>query len=171
MTATDELRRMLDERGVEWAEYGDGYTEFCTRQVVDGERHYTDVRHYTVQPNVMGSLIVAGLTPEQAIEATLGPRKQPPYDELIDALRRDWDIEASWDGLRKFWYIGLTDEGVRKRDEREATLGRGTCCKVLDFDGTAWVCSKCGEHIGPRRWNFCPNCGRKVVSENEQAKI
>ena len=65
------------------------------------------------------------LTPEQAIEATLGQREQPPYDELIEALRRDWDIEASWDGLRRFWYVGLTDEGVRKRDEREATLGRG----------------------------------------------
>lgn len=44
-----------------------------------------------------------------------------------------------------------------------ATVGRGTCHKVLDFDGAAWICSECGEHIGPRRWNFCPNCGRKVV--------
>ena len=38
----------------------------------------------------------------------------------------------------------------------------GTCHKVLDFDGTAWICSECGEHIGPRRWNFCPNCGRRI---------
>ena len=72
MTATERLRELLDERGVEWAEYGYGYTEFCTRTVVDGERYYIDVRHYTVQPNVVGSLIVTGLTPEQAIEATLG---------------------------------------------------------------------------------------------------
>lgn len=44
-----------------------------------------------------------------------------------------------------------------------ATVGRGTCHKVLDFDGTAWICSECGEHIGPRRWNFCPNCGAEVT--------
>ena len=71
-------------------------------------------------------------TPEQAIEATLGQREQPPYDELIEALRRDWDIEASWDGLRRFWYVGLTDEGVRKRDGREATLGRGVTGDTSD---------------------------------------
>ena len=46
-----------------------------------------------------------------------------------------------------------------------ATVGRGTCHKVLDFDGTAWICSECGEHIGPRRWNFCPKCGRRVVDK------
>ena len=35
-----------------------------------------------------------------------------PYDQLIDELRETWGIEASWDGLRKFWYIGWTDEHV-----------------------------------------------------------
>lgn len=42
------------------------------------------------------------------------------YRELVEILRRDWHIEASWDGLRKFWYVGLTEEGVRERDERDA---------------------------------------------------
>lgn len=41
------------------------------------------------------------------------------FEELVEALRRDWGIEASWDGLRHFWYVGLTEEGVRKRDEAE----------------------------------------------------
>ncbi|MBR1828117.1 MAG: hypothetical protein IJ781_01210 [Atopobiaceae bacterium] len=41
------------------------------------------------------------------------------FEELVEALRCDWDIEASWDGLRHFWYVGLTEEGVRKRDEAE----------------------------------------------------
>ena len=61
MSATDELRRLLDERGAEWAEYGDGYTLL---------RH--GGREYTVQPNVCNRLIVTNLTPEQAIAATLG---------------------------------------------------------------------------------------------------
>lgn len=101
----------------------------------------------------------AHITPAQAIEATLGPREQPPYDELIEALRRDWDIEASWDGLRRFWYVGLTDEGVRKRDEREATLGRGELERenaelrelVRDLYGLAWPeCPGAAEAYLPR---------------------
>ena len=65
MTATDELRRMLDERGVEWEDdsesiYWDG---------IDGtswtaeRRRVGDLRLYSI-----------GCTPEQAIEATLGRR-------------------------------------------------------------------------------------------------
>ena len=60
-SATEKLRRLLDERGVEWAEYGDGYTLL---------RH--GGREYTVQPNICNRLIVTNLTPEQAIAATLG---------------------------------------------------------------------------------------------------
>lgn len=117
-------------------------------------------------------------TPEQAIDATLGetptsppptPPKQPPYDELIESLRRDWDIEASWDGLRRFWYVGLTDEGVRKRDEREATLGRGTTTRHGKFrtkyGRSVPCCECCGYGIGDERWHYCPSCGARVVSE------
>ena len=120
MTATDELRRLLDERGVEWWPMHDvetGYREDRdTEFLVYGCKHVAHEWGCRLQVDM--------LTPEQAIAATLGPREQPPYDKLIEALQRDWDIEASWDGLRRFWYVGLTDEGVRKRDEREATLGR-----------------------------------------------
>lgn len=42
------------------------------------------------------------------------------YRELVEILRRDWRIEASWDDLRKVWYVGLTEDGVRERDERDA---------------------------------------------------
>ena len=68
MTATEELRRMLDERGVEWwpmhdveaGYYQDRDTEF----VIDGKK-------YTAH-EWGGRLTVYGLTPEQAIAATLG---------------------------------------------------------------------------------------------------
>lgn len=57
---------------------------------------------------------------EQAVAATLG--SEPPYDELIRCLENDWNISASWDGLRKFWCIELTEEGVKLRDAVHGTL-------------------------------------------------
>lgn len=60
MSATDELRRMLDERGVEY------------------KRHYLNtswyvgMKLYMATDDVDGTLTVDNLTPEQAIAATLG---------------------------------------------------------------------------------------------------
>ena len=75
MTATDELRRLLDERGVEWwdeslAMFGggvDSYTPYGgTREHPSGV--------YVEESNGTRLLIVPDLTPEQAVEATLGPQ-------------------------------------------------------------------------------------------------
>ena len=35
---------------------------------------------------------------------------------LVTLLRNDCDIEASWDGLRHFWSIELTEDGCLMRD-------------------------------------------------------
>ena len=35
---------------------------------------------------------------------------------LVTLLRNDCDIDASWDGLRGFWTIGLTEGGCLMRD-------------------------------------------------------
>lgn len=43
-------------------------------------------------------------------------------DMLLRCLNNDWHISASWDGLRKFWCIELTEEGVKLRDEAHGTL-------------------------------------------------
>ena len=62
MSATDELRRLMDERGVEWkapASY-DGSTKYDT--IVD-EYWFHEYD---------GRITVHGLTPEQAIEASFG---------------------------------------------------------------------------------------------------
>jgi len=67
-SATEELRRMLDERGVEWWPMHDvenGYhQDRDTEFVIDGKK-------YTAH-EWGGTLNVYGLTPEQAIAATLG---------------------------------------------------------------------------------------------------
>ena len=68
MTATDELRRMLDERGVEWRErvWG-GKHSVTTFWHARGVRwHYRENRFGELR------LHADGLAPEQAIEATLG---------------------------------------------------------------------------------------------------
>lgn len=62
LTATDELRRMLDERGAEWSTSGNSTTRW----------HAGDT---LFRWDVWGGrprLLMSGITPEQAIEATLG---------------------------------------------------------------------------------------------------
>ena len=92
---------------------------------------------------------------------------------LVTLLRNDCDIEASWDELRRFWYVGLTDEGVRKRDEREAALGRGTCHNLKASWPSLFECDECGysnddTYYGSEwHFKFCPNCGCEVA-RNEQ---
>lgn len=60
-TATDELRRLLDERGVEWKGQEDIHTDFT---------FWCGVHACETGPKP--SLAVYNLTPEQAIAATLG---------------------------------------------------------------------------------------------------
>ena len=66
MSATDELRRLLDERGVEW-DYGITGAE-TTRFNANG-------LHLTFTPMRYGLVCSTILTPEQAVEATLGRGK------------------------------------------------------------------------------------------------
>lgn len=72
MTATDELRAMLDERGVEWETDRSGFRVMWGKPV--------DEFHDTMQfkavdnalPNGGLNVHICGFTPEQAIAATLG---------------------------------------------------------------------------------------------------
>lgn len=67
MSATDELRRMLDERGVEWWE--DAFSSEY-RTVFDGK---DGVRYCVYQlATVLFISSILPVTPEQAIAATLG---------------------------------------------------------------------------------------------------
>ena len=62
MTATDELRRLLDERGVEWT-YGDGTVSYAS----DGRWFHA----WAYSDDTM-CVSMGYLTPAQAVEATLG---------------------------------------------------------------------------------------------------
>lgn len=175
MTPTEELRRMLDERGIKYGTR-DGMAIKNTYWNDGNGRRWGYAEDVTESGTTLTTLfLVSGqltFTPTQAIDATLGEKNETPYDRLIERLREDWNIEVSWDGLRKFWHIGLTENGMRERDERnkrEASLGRGTCELEINSDMTAVVCSKCrypmphGTVLAEMR--YCPSCGRKVVNE------
>lgn len=82
MTATDELRRLLNERGVEWMPIAWNPTRetfyhtqdgvgFCADEYADGVKIYTDVT----------------VTPEQAIDATLGRGTCENVGYYIDSTR------------------------------------------------------------------------------------
>lgn len=155
-TLRPELHKALEAKGIDyWVTQG---ITFWNRD--DG----CECLAYGYQADGVPKLAikVVGFTdPEQAIAATLGS-DTPPYERLIEALRRDWGIEASWDGLRRFWCVELTEEGVRMRDKRDATLGRGECHDA-NPDGFDFFCDVCGGHYNNGLPEYCPNCGRKVV--------
>lgn len=57
-------------------------------------------------------------------------------ERLVTLLRVDCDIDASWDGLRRFWSIGLTEDGCLMRDrackaEAENAKLRELCAGLL----------------------------------------
>lgn len=117
MTATDELRRMLDERGVEYR-----FSE-CTKVFdwhFNGANGEGDACAMEVQGGI--NILARGITPEQAIAATLG--------------------------AGTCTLINAADD-----------LGSGT---------SSFMCFECGYTALDDWWeefNFCPNCGRRVINE------
>lgn len=71
MTATDELRRMLDERGVEWSAPNSIMAEL-NRDLALRMTYWGDTFQFCAIENYGGGLSLSDLTPQQAIEATLG---------------------------------------------------------------------------------------------------
>lgn len=68
-SATDELRRMLDERGVEWTKPKRIWWELIDSEPDDS---VTIVEGVTIEEATDGTLVVYPFTPAQAIDATLG---------------------------------------------------------------------------------------------------
>ena len=82
MTATDKLRRMLDERGVEWRKPAQEYWVLLGMPEGDST---TIVGELSIEEATDGTLVIWNATPEQAIEATLGAGTcrnvhEPPKD-------------------------------------------------------------------------------------------
>ena len=177
MSATDILRAMLDERGVEWKEtmnaVGCVFTWWkssvfsCDVLAMDNDDGtiYLDIPRLT------------NYTPEQAIAATLGSEREAELQKALNKAAGNWamadaELRKALDFMR-IWisedaHLGESElgaafekaEGLRKLDVIEsaiaATLGSGTChMNFVDEYETAsgeeeylCECSECGY----RRW-------------------
>lgn len=76
MSATDELRQMLDERGVEW-EAPESYDGSFEHDTIVGDYWFHEYD---------GKITVHGMTPEQAIAATLGDADATPTRQGVDPM-------------------------------------------------------------------------------------
>ena len=96
MTATDELRAMLDEREVKWTKR-DGWSYWRTYwHTLDG-RHVEGTQHYCSDVLHVG---ISRTTPAQAIEATLGRgtcRNIHPQKDTLDCFWcSECDAATGW---------------------------------------------------------------------------
>lgn len=117
MSATDELRRMLDERGVEWSAT-DTYRLLVTSWNDASGHSWAFVEH---KDGNFSKLTAYHLTPEQAIAATLGGMKmyavktwtdlddigesyieRKLYRSKEDAERRAEEVEAESSDFRYY---------------------------------------------------------------------
>ena len=91
-SATDELRRLLDERGVA---HSDHYLSTTWR-----DEH--GILHLAGEPMADGSLVVDMLTPEQAIAATLGSERHVETCEIESEV---WHDHGGYDSDTYEWAL------------------------------------------------------------------
>lgn len=174
MNATDELRALLDERGVEhydgtettlWLKDGVGYRASAD----EGLNGFIQLRLWCI-------------TPAQAVEATLGSEDTYTREDMESQFVRGYSLGCLANG--EGW-----NENECMLEEEMAELGwerrRGKChntSNVTDKYGQArFVCSACGAWLDSRmlwnpeypngespfvkdcKLNYCPNCGARVV--------
>ena len=123
-SSTKMLRRLLDERGVEWGD--DGYPTTCTVWESDGIVWHGLWRDDCIE-------LIAHLTPEQAIAATLGTGTcEADETDLIPFVRADsGDFEVD--------YIHVME--------------CSSCGGTYEYVNGSY------EFLPPK---YCPNCGRRV---------
>lgn len=192
MTATDELRRLLDERGVEWMD--DSYAQlWCTVW------HGQDGKQWRMTENQSGMLTELKAwkaTPAQAIAATLGPTDPSERGLIPHFWTSDWTLHVETERLPERIDVTLPDQ--RGREVYSARVHRfvpeRTChntqfaemdekagkkysmvMTALRFGGfmpedepAEFTCSACGK-TALIDWEtlydirFCPFCGARIV--------
>lgn len=156
MTATDELRAMLDERDVEWAPSAIPLSDVTATFWIDCNGNVCSAVGGTSDLSYSMLSVQANFTPAQAIAATLGDndatqtRQDDATKSIAATVTKDSFIHES--GMNEQTCTvesmhGFTDAHVSTRYFVELS------CHTIDD----W-----GDSEPPK---FCPYCGRKVVSE------
>lgn len=143
MTATDKLRRLLDERGVEWGNVRNDGSEsnFFTEWRFDGIDGRATATEWSAGNNLSMAIHRWGLTPEQAVEATLG-RGTCKVDSFAD--------------------VRFTEEDNQGHDYEYATLAECSECGAILLMPPPYIWYD--ENSLYAATNFCPNCGREVTA-------
>ena len=180
MTSTDELRRLLDERGVEY-EVDDAKTVRVTRW-----RAYGDWVSFIEYDNGDTKFCIDArrLTPEQAIAATLGHEPDDAamvrlHDQMNATMlkyemaqgieKRDVDAAIVVPWVAKMHAL-LEEAAMLGASDAKPTQAEslGTCEMEYVSDWMSWHCKACDQmDMAPRnpKPRYCKWCGRKVVGE------
>ena len=181
MTATERLCELLDERGVEYVldeDYADKYppeqsvTWSCD---IAGEDMTTTARDYCIGGNeyCLDLEFHEVFTPEQAVEATLGPTDPREHGLIPHFWTGDETLHIDPGKLPRRIDVTLPDP--RGREVYSARVyrfepERGDCKDDWAELG-GFKCSECGHqaailrnsNYSPNPYKYCPNCGRRVV--------
>ena len=175
MRATEELRRLLDERGVEYFKHEDGEPlrklEKADEPATSWYMGGASVCAVPIEGSDLFDLWVDHCTPEQAIAATLGDDAKPcPW------CGREMQ-EGHHDG--HVWYrddsdyIASLKRSIDALQESFTTLGGGECkfvgdakhppkCSACGYEPSIYECSWLGDGGYEFEGNYCPNCGARV---------
>lgn len=110
------------------------------------------------------------MTETDELVAMLNERGVEHDETFEDGADYIWWSDGERDLFARSYHGGLAVYGLSARHAIEATLGSGTC-HITDNGpwGYPYVCSECGASFDPDvnngNFNFCPNCGRRVVDE------
>ena len=145
MSTTNELRRLLDERGVEWKEYKfNPWTDTTAWDIDTSDPRYGVEAGFEEFDDGVTLLRFWNATPEQAIAATLGADAKTTQAESSGTCTADeteiW--ECVCDGMGHY--------------------GKRLTVHVME-------CSECGhtyEHVNGS-YEFCPRCGRRILNVEE----
>ena len=189
MSATDALRRMLDERGVGWVCYG-------------YENHtWWNGWHAENRPSVNGLFVKLETvcTPNQAIAATLGDEREAELQKALNKAAGNWaradaelrkalDFMRIWisedahlgesaisrefekaEGLRKLGAIEDAIEAWNMRAERTCHMEGDGCfppnCSTCGWQADTYDCAWLEDGRYEYDGKFCKQCGAKVVEE------
>ena len=150
-SATDELRRLLDERGVEYATDDNAASKDTMWTTQNGGWMFDCdyMEPLNEKPGTVGAkteLMIYGYMPEQAIAATLGSGT-----------------------CEKVYAVGGIIAQAECRDMC-SDVEQFTCSACgFNCDLTSWItpigCDRPIVHHHHGTPNYCPNCGCKVVDE------